>query len=203
MANYSSWKYGIYIQKCNNRTIKHVLGNDYQCKNNSEIESYFDIKGTRFFHLYFINNYVDISNYENPYFNYFYRIETQFSAKQYTINELHFTPSLVKTDNGLIFNNTKENISYIFDRENAYIFDTGTKDIYVGFCFIIKNIREIYERSYKRIQDVISNIGGINQAITIIAIYINSLYNNFIVLSDTELLLHSSIYNEKKIIKKN
>ena len=61
--------YGIYIQKCNNRTIKHVLGNDYQCKNDSEIETYFNIKGTRFFHLYFINNYIDISNYENPYFN--------------------------------------------------------------------------------------------------------------------------------------
>ena len=115
---------------------------------------------------------------------------------------MHFTPSLVKTDNGLIFNNTKENISYIFERENAYIFDTGTKDIDIGFCFIIKNIKEIYDRSYKRVQDVISNIDGINQAITIIAIYINSLYNKFVVLCDTELLLHSSIYNEKKNNKK-
>ena len=194
--------YGIYIQKCNNKTIKHVLGNNHQCKNDLETEAYFDIKGTRFFHLYFINNYVDISNYENPYFNYFYRMETQLNVKQYTINEILFTPALVKTDDGLVFNKTIENISYLFDRDNAYIFDTGTKDIYVGFCFIIKNIREIYERSYKRIQDVISNIGGINQAITIVAICINSLYNNFVVLSDTELLLHSSIYNEKKNNKK-
>ena len=190
--------YGIYIQKCNNKTIKQVLGNDYKCKNDSEIENYFNINGTRFFHLYFINNYIDISNYENPYFNYFYRMEIQLSRKQYTINELFFNPTLVKTDDGLIFNNTKENISYIFYRDNAYIFDTGKKDIYVSFCFILKNIRDIYERSYKRIQEVISNIGGINQAVTIVAICINTLYNNFVVLSDTELLLHSSIYNEKK-----
>ena len=194
--------YGIYIQKCNNKTIKHVLGNDYQCKSDSEIETYFDIKGSRLFHLYFINNYIDISNYENPYINYFYRIEAELDLYQYTFNELHFIPALVKTDDGLIFNNTKENISYIFDRDNAYISEIGTKDIYAGFCFIIKNRREIYERSYKRIQDVISNIGGIYQAITIIAIYINSLYNNFVVLSDTELLLHSSIYNEGEINKK-
>ena len=190
--------YGIYIQKCNNKTIKHVLGNDYQCKNDLEIETYFNIKGTRFFHLYFINNYIDISNYENPYFNYFYRMEIQLNLKQYIINELHFKPALVKTDDGLIFNKTKENISYIFDRDNTYTFDTGTKDIYAGFCFIIRNIREIYERSYKRVQDVISSIGGINQAVTILAICINNLYNNFVVLSDTEILLHSSIYNEKK-----
>ena len=194
--------YGIYIQKCNNNSIKHVLGNDYQCKNNSEIEKYFDLKGTRFFHLFFINNYIDISNYENPYFNYFYRIEIQLSQKQYTFHEIYFNPTLVKTDDGLIFNNTKENISYIFDRDNSYIFDTEKKDIYVGFIFIIRNIRDIYERTYKRVQDVISNIGGINQAISIVAICINSLYNNFVVLSDTELLLHSSIYNEKKNNKK-
>ena len=194
--------YGIYIQKCNNNTIKHILGNDYQCKNDLEIDNYFNVKGTRYFHLHFINNYIDISNYENPYFNYFYRMETQLNKKQYTFHELYFNPTLVKTDDGLIINNIKENISYIFDRDNTYNFETGTRDIYVGFIFIIRNIRDIYERTYKRVQDVISNIGGINQAVTIVAICINTLYNNFVVLSDTELLLHSSIYNEKKNNKK-
>ena len=46
-------------------------------------------------------------------------------------------------------------------------------------------------------QDVISSVGGIYQAITIVAYFINSLYNKFIVLSDTEVLLHSFIYSEK------
>ena len=194
--------YGIYIQKCNNKTIKYILGDDYQCKNDLEIEKYFDIKGTRFFHLYFINNYIDISNYERPYFNYFYKIESQLTSKQYSINEINFSPTLVKTHDGLIFDNIKENISYIFDRNDVYILETGKKDIYVGYCFFLKNIRETYERSYKRIQDVISSIGGINQAVTIIAIYINSLYNHYVILSDTDLLLYSSIYNEKENDKK-
>ena len=65
-----------------------------------------------------------------------------------------------------------------------------------------KNIMEYYERTYKRIQEVISSIGGINQVITIIAIYLNYIYNNYVVLSDTEILLHSSISNEKYIHKK-
>ena len=71
------------------------------------------------------------------------------------------------------------------------------------YNFVLKNIQEYYERTYKRIQDVISSIGGINQAITIIAIYLNSFYNNYVVLSDTEILLHSSINFEKKMHKKN
>ena len=46
---------------------------------------------------------------------------------------------------------------------------------------------EYYERTYRRMQEVISSIGGINQAITIIAIHLNYLYNSYIVLSDTEI----------------
>ena len=55
----------------------------------------------------------------------------------------------------------------------------------------------------ERIQDALSNIGGINQAIFIIATYINSLYNKYIILSDTETILNSLINTEKSIHKKN
>ena len=53
------------------------------------------------------------------------------------------------------------------------------------------------ERSYKRIQDVISSIGGIYQFITVASICINKLFNNYIILSDTEILLNTSIYKAK------
>ena len=63
-------------------------------------------------------------------------------------------------------------------------------------------------RTYKRIQDVISNIGGIYQFIIVVSICINSLFNNYIILSDTEILLNSSIYKAKiklnwNLLKKN
>jgi len=73
----------------------------------------------------------------------------------------------------------------------------------MGYCFWLKNTMHYYERHYKRIQDLFSSIGGIYQVITIIAIYINSLYNNYIVLIDTKNLLNFSIHTEKNIhIKK-
>ena len=59
-----------------------------------------------------------------------------------------------------------------------------------------------YERSYKRIQDIITSIGGFYQVITIIAIFLNNFYHSFVVLSDTEILLHNSIVKEKTIFEK-
>jgi hypothetical protein len=64
--------------------------------------------------------------------------------------------------------------------------------------FFLKNMVDYYERNYKKIQDVVSEIGGIYQAITVIAMLINSLYNNYVILSDTKQLLHSTIFNEKE-----
>ena len=193
--------YNVMIRPCDNRLIGEILGKGSHCQVGN---NYFNENGTKVLHFYFINNYINILNYENPNTHFFYRIETPFSSSQYTVNDINIAPALVKTHNGLIFDNIKEETSYIFDRNDVYIEDnTPATNLYMVYCFFLKNIQEYYERTYKRIQDVISSIGGINQAITIIAIYLNSFYNNYIVLSDTEVLLHSSIHYEKQINKKN
>ena len=62
----------------------------------------------------------------------------------------------------------------------------------------MSNNEKYYERSYKRIQEVISNIGGINQAITLFVFILNKLYNNFIILFDTKNLLFSLIEPEQQ-----
>ena len=194
--------YGLFLQKCNNDTIKELLGEEYQCKTDEEINNYFKIEGSRIIHLYFINNYINVLNYENPNNKFFYRIENPFIIDQYASNDINFNPTLVRSHNGLILDHIREDISYMFDRNDVYISSNKGKNLYIAYNFFLKNIVEYYERTYKRVQEVISSIGGINQAITIIAIYINYLYNYYIVLSDTEILLHSSISTEKHIHKK-
>ena len=195
--------YGIFIQKCNNKTIKDVLGLDYACNTEQKISEYFNLRGgSRIINLYFVNNYINVLNYKNPNNKFFYRIENPFIKSQYASNDINFNPTLVRSHNGLIFDNVREDISYMFDRNDVYIGNNTEKDLYISYNFFLKNMVEYYERTYKRIQEVISSIGGINQAITIIAIYLNQLYNKFVVLSDTEILLHSSINTEKNIHKK-
>ena len=112
-------------------------------------------------------------------------------------------PTLVRTYNGLVFDKSKEELSYSFERNDAYSFKNGDSEIYTIYYFWLKNRENYYERTYKKIQDVISSIGGIYQVTVVIASIINRLYNKYIVLCDTEMLLFYSIYTEKKtFIKK-
>ena len=192
--------YNLIIRKCDKSLIGEILGDGYHCKEEEEMINYFDSANTRILYFYFLNNYINVLNYDYPNYQFFYRLENIFEINHFTANNINISPSLLRTHDGLVFDNIKEQESYIFDRNDVYV-EENNGDIYMVYVFFLKNIMEYYERIYKRIQDVISSIGGINQAITIIAMSLNKLYNNYTVLSDTELLLHSSIDNEKKIHK--
>ena len=193
--------YNIIIERCQNNIIKLILGEGYECLKRAEFEEIyrnFTIYGEAF--IYFINHYVDILNYKNPYTKYFYMIESFLKKNSYIANHLNFNPSIVKTHNGLILDKMKENKAHIYDRNDIFIMDKS--DIFLAYIFWLKNSMFYNIRIYKRIQDIISSIGGVYQFITIISIYINSLYNHYIVLSDTENLLYSSLHTEKHINNK-
>ena len=194
--------YGVFIQKCNNKTIKNILGDDYKCKSDSEINNFFNIQYQRIINLYFIDNYINVLDYKYPNNKFFYRVENIFTNEQFIQSDLIFNPILIQSHDGFIFDHIKEDISYKYERNDVYIKNKEEKEVFNGFCLILKNTREYYIRIYKRFQDLISQIGGIFQAINIFAIYINSFYNNYIILSDTEKSLHTSIYSEKKIHKR-
>ena len=194
--------YGIYVLKCSNTIINQILGNGSYCKNDSEIEDFFSLKTSKIIHLHFLDHYINILNYENPDRKYIYKIESPFYKNQYSSINLNINPVFVRTHNGLILDNIEDITTYKYERNDLYIYEREDKMVYIGLFFFLKNTRIIYERTYKRIQDVISSIGGIFQAINIIAIYLNYLNNNFIILSDTGQLLHSLNKRNTKINEK-
>ena len=183
------------------RNIKFNHGENYHCKSNQEIELF--VNNLVVFYFYFINNYIDILNYKNPITKYLFNIEHIFSNNQYTQNHLNFNPSNIKSHNGLIFDTVQENNYYIYDKNDIFKEDSEESGIYSVIIFWLKNTMNYYERPYKKFQDVISSIGGINQFITIVAAFINSLYNNYVVLCYTSNLLFFSINSEKNNIKIN
>ena len=189
--------YNIFAEKCKESTINLILGEGHHCKNTSEFE--YNQNHTFYGEIYLniINNYVDISNYSNPYKKYFEIIGNVLLSNLYSVNHINFNPSVIKTYNGLISNKYEEKYAHIYERHDVYSFDREKNDIYAIFVMWLKNKLYKNERSYKKLQDVISSVGGVYQSITIIAAYINSLYNQFITLSDTEVLLHSIIHSEK------
>ena len=120
-------------------------------------------------YLYFINYYINIVNYEKPNKPFLFFSEGILYKNEYTINHLNFVPAQIKTNNGLIFDNIEEESVHIFERNDVFTKEKNGYDIFISFIFWIKNTMNIHERNYKRIQDIISSIGGIYQFITIVA----------------------------------
>jgi hypothetical protein len=195
--------YSLFITKCNKYLINEILGDNYQCLDNSSFPKYFRLSGVRTMNLYFINNYIDVLNYHNPYSKFFYKITEVLKPSQYTFDDVNINPSLITTYDGIALYNKKEEISYVFDRNSASIVDNSGINLYMGYTFYLRNTMMYYQRTYKKIQDIISSIGGISQVINIVAMYLNRIYNNFIVLYDTEDLLNSLITAEKRKYKKD
>ena len=190
--------YNIIVERCKEETIGYILGKGFHCKNDSQMIQYYQKNDeARVFHLYFLNNYINVLDYNNPNKKFIYRIEVIFSANQFLVNEINFNPNIIETNDGLVFNNIKKEISYSFDRNDVYIKDKGETNLFMVYSFLLKNTINYYKRSYKKIQDLFSSIGGIYKFVIIFITYLNSLYNHFIVLSDTQILLHNSIYKER------
>ena len=195
--------YNIVIETCKEDTVDLILGEGNHCKETESYELDENYLNSAVAYLYFINNYINIVNYEKPNKPFLFFSEGILYKNEYTINHLNFVPVQIKTHNGLIFDNIEEESVHIFERNDVFTKEKNGNDIFISFTFWIKNTMNFHERDYKRIQDIISSIGGIYQFITIVAIYINKLYNNYIVLSDTEILLNSSIHTERTISIKN
>jgi len=189
--------YNIIAEKCEESTLNLILGEGHQCKNTSELKFNQNFTYYGEIVLQIINQYADISNYTNPYIKYLEMIGSVLSNNIYSVNHINFNPSIIKTYNGLISDTFKENNAPIYERHEVYSFHKESKEIYSVFVIWLKNKLYKNERTYKKLQDVISSVGGIYQSITIIAVYINTLYNKFIILSDTEVLLNSFIHSEK------
>ena len=187
--------YTIVVERCKEETINIILDGNQKCIYNPIID-------LRTSYFYFINHYIDVLNYKNPTIKFLDRIENGINRRDYYSNNLNIFPSTVRTHNGYMFDHIVEENAYIFER-NDVITEVNKGDIiYVAYNIWLKNTVNDYERTYKKIQDVIPNIGGINQVVIFISVCINKFYNKYIELTDTDALLFSSMKQRNKDRKK-
>jgi len=81
------------------------------------------------------------------------------NKERYSINHINLNPSSIITNNGIIFDHITEELSFIFDRNDAFTEKSNENNIYMIYIFWMKNRMQCYKRIYKKIQDVISDIG--------------------------------------------
>ena len=192
--------YSIIIKICDQNIIKNVFNNKFICNDINELDM-----SSILVHLNFIEEYVDISKYNNPIGKYFYRIENKLDNNQYKINHLLFNPSVMISNNGYIFNKKEEYYSHFYDKTDVFSFERKS-DIYMGYTFYLSNRMRYYERTYQTIQDILSVIGGISSALNTIMIIINNFFNQYKTLLDFNYLLNVFSINTNDIkfsIRKN
>ena len=178
--------YGIIIERCRNTTLRTT-----PCKTDQEINQY--ISTHVGLEMELIDQFIDVTNYKTPYSKYFYKITNGLFDSTFSTNHLNFNPSSVKTHNGLMFDHIYDETSYIFDQNEKITQDTGNTGIYCAFYFWMQNRMQLYERSYKRLQDVIASAGGTTKLITVIASILNFLYNKFVTILDTESMVNDFV----------
>ena len=186
--------YGIIIAKCNETDgITDVLS-DAKCKDENKIN---EIINKNSVIMQLIDQYADVLNYEMPFKKYFYAVTTALTLNNYVINHLNFNPATMVTHNGIFFDNIVEEPAYFFTQNEKQTIapdsSSGVEiyDCLLGFYFWMQNTLQYYERNYKRLQDILSDIGGISSIVLTLAEIINAAVTGYIILLDTEDLVLS------------
>jgi len=181
--------YGIILQRCD-KAPDMLKSHGTDCKSENEINEVLNKVSLKY---QLIDHYADMLNYEMPFTKYFYEVTSAITNGVYIINHLNFNPANMLTHNGIFFDNQVQERSYFFTQNEKHTVDQSTikKDQSINGCLIgiyfwMQNTLQYYERNYDRLQDVLSDIGGISSIVVTIAYFINLLVNNYIILLDTE-----------------
>ena len=203
MSSSNSTYYGIIVEKCKNDNLRLLSGKE-SCENSEKIDNYIF---SNVISIYLIDHYSDVLNYNEPFRKYLYSVSNMLFPNYFTVNNINFNPSMIKTHNGIILDNTVEELSYFFsqnekvtmdevidaldDQGNIVYDDNGdiilqSTGIVSSYYFWMQNRLQYYERNYKKLQDILSDIGGLSRVVLLGAIFINTLVSNYIILLDTE-----------------
>ena len=184
--------YGVLIKKCENSTFR--LKHFGKCSSEEEINDY--IKQA-FINFNILDHYVDILNYKSPISTFLYSLSSSITIGSYLKNSLNFNPGLIKSYDNLISTESVEKTTYIF-HENVQKTSPSEKVISV-FTFYLQNSQQFYERHYRKLQDVFSEIGGFASLVIMFARFINYIVSRFSMLSDTQHLISQALENNKKV----
>ena len=182
--------YGIIMQRCD-KADDFLKQQGPECKSETDINNIIKSVSLNF---QIIDHYADMLNYEMPFTKYFYEVTSAISVGTFAIQHLNFNPATMLTHNGFFFDNQVRESSYIFTQnEKQTLMETElvkqnrtTSGCVIGIYFWMQNTLQYYERNYDRVQDILSDIGGISSIVLTLASLINLLISNFIILLDTE-----------------
>ena len=188
MSNPNRTYYGIIAQKCVNSTL-----NNFACESPEKIEKF--ISGINF-DFRVINYDVDIKNYKKPLIYSFISVTSGFSPSAFSANYLNFQPLSIISNDGLFLNSKWEKNIYKYEQNEKQTWE-NINGILGAYYFWLQNNAITYERNYKKIQNMLSDFGGISHTFYMIAYLFNYIIYKFSMLNDINKLLHHIIHLKK------
>ena len=167
-SNPKSTYYGIIVQRCD-LAPNSLKSNGPECKSEAEISESIKTLSLKY---QILDQYADMLNYTTPFTKYFYEVTSAIQDGIYIVNHLNFNPANMLTYNGIFFDNQVEENSYFFIQNEKHTIDQSnlsanqtTNGCLIGVYFWMQNTLQHFERSYDRLQDLLSDIGGISSII--------------------------------------
>ena len=203
MTHYNYSFYGIIVEKCKDDNLRKLTGFG-PCKSSEAIN---DVITDSIINIDFLDYYIDVLDYDTPFKKYMYTSNSMLYKDSFIFNSLNFNPAMIKTNYGIVFDKSKFQYTYVFsnieritsdinfsvkDEKGNQIYDENGNPIVQSsglvdsFYFYMQNRLQHYERTYQKLQDVLSKIGGLGKTIFLIMGTINLLFSKFIVILDTE-----------------
>ncbi|EAS00224.3 transmembrane protein, putative (macronuclear) [Tetrahymena thermophila SB210] len=192
----------ISINKCDPNKVQNEFTPYSSCASQDDIQKVLDLRGgTAVCSIYFSNKIVNPQNY-NPISNYL-SDETFFNfqpTKLYTSANIFFQQVEIDTDQSLMpQQDIEQNIfPYYSPRDFREQIEAGSPDQYAVFYFRRSSISNTYKRSFQKIDDLISYIGGFFQAILMVLGFIVGYYNEWVFIVDIANRLYNFKQKEKK-----
>ncbi len=165
-GNPNFFLYQFRLLRCVNSTTKN------DCLPTEEIDKSLE---NFFVQFVYMDYYIDLSNYENP-FNPMLKSDLlQSFSLSVRIDEYLYKINNLFTDSGWIMESTKFSKSYSYDSRTT--FNIGKNPEYMwNTKFTISNIVDVYNRKYIRLQTVFENVGGFLKTILLIFTFINNYF---------------------------
>ena len=205
--NFTRSLYSIIIEDCEDDSLSLIYNDNRRCKkeNNEYIKN---IIKNGFINFHFIDHEVQNDDYFRPITKFFNIIVNKLSKDNYFINNLYFNPIILFSNYHSFFDDKLiSNYSYTLDRNVEIIKEKNNKkNIYMGYYLWLNKRMNLYYREHLTLIDAISNIGGVSNVIISIFFFINKIFNNYAIYSDSKELFNFSIKqgkNNKKKIKLN
>lgn len=188
--------FGVVIERCLNDSLRK------DCKSDDDINNFLN-KVVINFNI--IDEYADPLNYEHPYIKYIYSLTNDMHNTTISLNNMNFNPSSTLTHKGYFYDVFDTIDSWAYSQTEKKNMASGTTRIVLGFYFWMQNIRVYNERTYKKLEDLLSDIGGFGSFVLLVAVSINSLVANYVILIDTEQLvlnIDKVNYNQDNVLRK-